>query len=63
MVFLTTQGEYVRDRMEKGAVEVLVHYLMRASCGYAPQAVVQDEVGVLQRQAWYGPSQEGVIME
>ena len=22
MVFLTTQGEYVRDRMEKGAVEV-----------------------------------------
>ena len=24
MVFLTTQGEHVRDRMEKGAVEVLV---------------------------------------
>ena len=24
MVFLTTQGEYVRDRMEKGAVEVPV---------------------------------------
>ena len=22
MVFLTTQGEYVRDRMEKGAMEV-----------------------------------------
>ena len=24
MVFLTTQGEHVRDRMEKGAVEVPV---------------------------------------
>ena len=24
MVFLTTQGEHVRDRMEKGAMEVLV---------------------------------------
>ena len=46
MVFLTTQGEHVRDRMEKGAVEVPIHCLRRAGCGYAHQAVVQDEVWV-----------------
>ena len=26
MVFLTTQGEYVRDRMEKAAVEVPLQF-------------------------------------
>ena len=61
MVFLTTQGEHVRDQMEKGAVEVPVLCLRRAGCGYAHQAVVQDAVGVLHRQARSGSSQEGVI--
>jgi hypothetical protein len=56
MVFLTTQGEHVHDWMEKGVVEVL-------GCGCVDQAFVQGEVGVLQRQACCGPSQEGVIME
>ena len=46
MVFLTTQGEHVRDWMEKGAVEVLVHCLRRAGCRYAHQVIVQDEVWI-----------------
>ena len=61
VVFSTIEEEHVCDRVEKGAVEVPIHCLRRAGYGYAHQAVVQDEIGVPQRQAWCGTSQEGVI--
>ena len=50
--------QYIRDMVEKGAS---LHCYGGADRGCIDQALVQAEVGVLQRQAWCGPSQEGVI--
>ena len=50
--------QYIRDMVEKGAS---LHCYGGADRGRIGQALVQAEVGVLQRQAWCGPSQEGVI--
>ena len=50
MAFLTTQGEHVRDRMEKGAVEVPVQV-----ADVFDQAFVHDEIWVTSETSlvWY----------
>jgi hypothetical protein len=44
----------------EGSSEAPVRDYRGSGCGRVHQAVVEDEVRVLQGQAWCGPSSEGV---
>ena len=47
----------------EGSFEAPVHFHRWAGHGCVDQAIVQGEVCVLQRQAWCGPLQEGVMID
>ena len=52
---------YIRDIVQKGAMRLQFSDYRGSSCGRFYQPIVEDEVCVLQGQAWIGPSLEGVF--
>ena len=63
VVLSTTEVEYICDMEEKGVVKLQNIATDEKVVDSVDHVVVQGEVCVLQRQAWCGPSQEGVMID
>jgi hypothetical protein len=47
--------------VQKGAISLLFHDYIGSSCGCVYQAIVKDEVRVIQGESQHSPSSEGLM--